>query len=104
MREYDPDFQPMSLDEAYLDITNYLASDAARDRNQTAEDVVRELRERICERTQLTASAGIAANGRLAKVGSSSLEKVSCACVVWLESSLWYRVLSLGMREENALL
>lgn len=54
----------MSLDEAYLDITDYLKSHPDR----TASEVVAELRQRITDRTQLTASAGIACNSMLAKV------------------------------------
>lgn len=71
---YDPHFCPMSLDEvrylkthiahmtcthqnsatkAYLDITNFLASTT-----KTPAEVVQEIRDRICEETGLTASAG----------------------------------------------
>ena len=66
-KEYDPNFAPMSLDEAYLDITNKLGDD---DTNVTAWDMVNEMRGKICERTGLTASAGIAPNCLLAKVCS----------------------------------
>ncbi|KAG2182457.1 hypothetical protein INT43_007387 [Umbelopsis isabellina] len=60
---YDPHFCPMSLDEAYLNITNFLASTT-----KTPAEVVQEIRDRICEETGLTASAGIAANKTLAKI------------------------------------
>jgi len=66
-KEYDPNFAPMSLDEAYLDITNKLGDE---DSNLTAWDLVNEMRAKICERTSLTASAGIAPNCLLAKVCS----------------------------------
>jgi DNA polymerase kappa len=65
-RAYDPNFLPMSLDEAYMDLTEYLE----RHPDQTAAEVVHELREKICEATRLTASAGIAPNTFLAKVCS----------------------------------
>ncbi|KAJ3039041.1 hypothetical protein HDV00_012667 [Rhizophlyctis rosea] len=63
---YDPNFSPMSLDEAYLDLTDYLQSHPER----TPEEVVQEIRSEIESRTKLTASAGIAANKMLAKVCS----------------------------------
>ena len=53
--------EPLSLDEAYLDVS-HLDSSAA--------SVAAEVRARICERTGLTASAGIAGNKFLAKVAS----------------------------------
>lgn len=63
---YDPNFTTMSLDEAYLDITDHLA---ALNPPRTATDVVCELRERICQATGgLTSSAGIAPNRMLAKI------------------------------------
>lgn len=65
-REYDPNFSPMSLDEAYLDLTDYLSTAGLTDPQTT----VAEIRAKIEERTQLTASAGIAPNARLAKVCS----------------------------------
>ncbi len=63
--DYDPEFSAASLDEAYLDITNFL--DARRDAGMemTASEAVEEMRRRIFESTQLTASAGIAPNGSL---------------------------------------
>ncbi|XP_050716765.1 DNA polymerase kappa-like [Eriocheir sinensis] len=76
--EYDPGFSPMSLDEAYLDITEYLQKNSSLyieeedgdNHEKLAQAVVNEMRRKIEERTQLTASAGIAANTRLAKVCS----------------------------------
>lgn len=53
--------EPVSLDEAYLDVSQ-LRSEAA--------SVASEIRERIREETELTASAGIAPNKFLAKIAS----------------------------------
>jgi DNA polymerase-4 len=53
--------EPLSLDEAYLDITHLNSSSAA---------VAREVRRQIREEILLTASAGIASNKFLAKVAS----------------------------------
>jgi len=67
-REYDPNFQAGSLDEAYLDLTPYLAN---RGGPEAAEEVVAELRRRVKERTGgLTCSAGIGPNSMLAKICS----------------------------------
>ncbi|XP_050045557.1 DNA polymerase kappa-like isoform X1 [Dermacentor andersoni] len=63
--QYDEDFTQVGLDEAYLDITEYMVN-----HNVEAEDVVQEMRQKIFDATQLTASAGIAANMFLAKVCS----------------------------------
>ena len=58
--DYDPQFSAASLDEAYLDLTDYLA---ANNRSATPCQVVQEMRDRIFQTTGLTASAGIAPNG-----------------------------------------
>uniref|UniRef100_H2ZFN6 DNA polymerase kappa n=1 Tax=Ciona savignyi TaxID=51511 RepID=H2ZFN6_CIOSA len=99
--EYDANFSGMSLDEAFLDITDHLQkrilydeeertfhyhhslavkqpqdsdSDLSRNVSETfgfsPEDVANELRFRIHQKTLLTASAGIAPNTMLAKIGS----------------------------------
>ncbi|CAG8494071.1 980_t:CDS:2 [Gigaspora margarita] len=62
---YDPDYTPMSLDEAYLDITKYLETT-----DKSPDNVVEQIRREIHEETKLTASAGIAANKLLAKICS----------------------------------
>ena len=56
--------EPLSLDEAYLDVTeNKKGIDSAQ-------EIAREIRKRIFEETGLTASAGISINKFLAKVAS----------------------------------
>src|SRR5262249_39451592 len=59
---YDPHFSPMSLDEAYLNITKYCT-----EHDMEPEDVVQRIRDEIFAETQLTASAGIAANKLLVR-------------------------------------
>ena len=59
--DYTPLVEPLSLDEAYLDVT---ASD------RYAWDIAKEIRARIFAETGLTASAGIASNKMLAKIAS----------------------------------
>lgn len=56
--------EPLSLDEAYLDVTHNLQGLAS------ATAVARRIREQIRERTELTASAGVAPAKFLAKIAS----------------------------------
>jgi DNA polymerase IV len=62
--EYTPLVEPLSLDEAYLDVTENLKGIAY------ATQVAREIRAKIREETHLTASAGISYNKFLAKMAS----------------------------------
>ena len=61
LRDVTPLVEPLSLDEAYLDVT-------ALDRY--AWDIAKEIRARIFAETRLTGSAGIAPNKMLAKIAS----------------------------------
>ena len=67
-REYDPNFDAVSLDEAFLDVTEYLALNGV-DANAAASAVRAKVRERT---GGLTCSAGVAPNRRLAKVCSDA--------------------------------
>ncbi|HSI02537.1 MAG TPA: DNA polymerase IV [Reyranella sp.] len=62
--EYTPLVEPLSLDEAYLDVTTNLKN------IPLASDIAREVRARILETTGLTASAGVSYNKFLAKLAS----------------------------------
>jgi len=62
--DYTPLIEPLSLDEAYLDVTENLKG------LPTAWATAREIRSRILEETGLTASAGISYNKFLAKLAS----------------------------------
>ncbi|ARV06999.1 DNA polymerase IV [Polaribacter sp. SA4-10] len=62
--EYTDLVEPLSLDEAYLDVTENKKG------NASANDIAREIRERIYEETGLRASAGISINKFIAKVAS----------------------------------
>lgn len=64
--EYDPRFESASIDEAYLNITEY-----CREHDLSPEDAVAQMRRQVHERTNITVSAGIAANGKLAKICSN---------------------------------
>jgi DNA polymerase-4 len=63
-REVTPLVEPLSLDEAYLDVTENAWGEAL------ATNVARRVKARILEDTRLTASAGVAPNKFLAKVAS----------------------------------
>lgn len=63
-REVTPLVEPLSLDEAYLDVTENCWQEPL------GVNVARRIKERIREKTQLTASAGVAPNKFLAKIAS----------------------------------
>jgi DNA polymerase IV len=64
LRDYTPLVEPLSLDEAYLDVTDNLRA------IPTAWETAKEMRARILAETKLTASAGISCNKFLAKLAS----------------------------------
>ncbi len=59
--EYTPLVEPLSLDEAYLDVSHH---------DRYAWTIAKEIRHKIYNTTGLTASAGIAPNKMLAKIAS----------------------------------
>lgn len=63
--DYDPKYESASIDEAYLNITEY-----CRDHDMDPKEAVQKLRREVFERTKITVSAGIAANAKLAKICS----------------------------------
>ncbi|MEE1961466.1 DNA polymerase IV [Allomuricauda taeanensis] len=62
--EYTDLVEPLSLDEAYLDVTENKVG------NPSATLIAKEIRQKIWDRTGLTASAGISINKFIAKVAS----------------------------------
>lgn len=64
LRSVTPLVEPLSLDEAYLDVTENSL------REPLAMEVAKYLKRRILEKTSLTASAGVAPNKFLAKIAS----------------------------------
>ena len=64
--EYDPRFESASIDEAYLNVTQY-----CQDHDMSAEDTVSQLRQEVADKTKITISAGIAANAKIAKIASN---------------------------------
>jgi DNA polymerase-4 len=61
LNEYSPLVEPLSLDEAYIDVTHH---------DRYAWTIAKEIRKKIYAVTQLRASAGIAPNKMLAKIAS----------------------------------
>jgi DNA polymerase IV len=74
-REYTPLVEPLSLDEAYLDVTEDLKGIGIATR------IAEEIRERIRAETGLTASAGVSYNKFLAKLASDQ-NKPDGLCVI----------------------
>ena len=66
LSDYDPRFESSSIDEAYLNITQY-----CRDSQIDPEEAVARLREEVANKTKITISAGIAANATIAKISSN---------------------------------
>ncbi len=62
--EYSDLVEPVSIDEAYLDVTENNFNEPL------ATNIAREIKEKIVQRTKLTASAGVSYNKFLAKIGS----------------------------------
>jgi DNA polymerase IV len=73
--DYTPLVQPLSLDEAYLDVTDNLKQEASATR------IAEEIRARIRADTGLTASAGVSYNKFLAKIASDQ-NKPDGLCVI----------------------
>ncbi|EST08520.1 DNA polymerase type-Y, HhH motif [Kalmanozyma brasiliensis GHG001] len=63
--QYDENLAKASLDEAYLDITEYIEQHGG-----TIDQIVQQLRDQVRSETQLTVSVGIAPNTMLAKISS----------------------------------
>ena len=62
--EYTPLVEPLSLDEAFLDVTTNHKN------NPSAVLIAKEIQKRIIQETSLTASAGVSVNKFLAKIAS----------------------------------
>jgi DNA polymerase-4 len=73
--DYTPHVEPLSLDEAYLDVTADLKGIGSATR------IAQEIRRRIRADTQLTASAGVSYNKFLAKLASDQ-NKPDGLCVI----------------------
>lgn len=61
--DYDPRFESASIDEAYLNITEYCQKN-----DIDPEEAVEQLRREVHEKTKVTISAGIAANAKIVSI------------------------------------
>ncbi|KIW30141.1 uncharacterized protein PV07_05910 [Cladophialophora immunda] len=66
LAEYDPRFESSSIDEAYLNITEYCTTN-----QMDPEAAIEQLRKDVHEKCKITISAGIAPNAKLAKICSN---------------------------------
>ncbi|KAH0848030.1 hypothetical protein AYO21_03606 [Fonsecaea monophora] len=66
LAEYDPRFESSSIDEAYLNITEYCHT-----HQMDPEAAIEQLRKEVHEKCKITVSAGIAPNAKLAKICSN---------------------------------
>ncbi|KAK5076894.1 hypothetical protein LTR64_005626 [Lithohypha guttulata] len=66
LAEYDPGFESSSIDEAYLNVTQY-----CEDHHLGPEDAVAQLRREVHQRCKITISAGVAPNAKIAKICSN---------------------------------
>ena len=69
LESFTPDVEPISIDEAFLDVTSSLHLFA-----RTKRELAELIQQRICDETQLTCSLGVAPSKMVAKV-ASDLEK-----------------------------
>ncbi|KAK7987276.1 DNA/RNA polymerase [Apiospora saccharicola] len=66
LANYDPRFESASIDEAYLNITEYCT-----EHNLTPDEAVQQMRDEVHAAAKITVSAGIAPNAKLAKICSN---------------------------------
>ena len=70
LRRFTDAVEPVSIDEAFLDVTGSRRLFASEGTPASGEDIARALKAAVRERTQLTASVGVATSKMLAKVAS----------------------------------
>ncbi len=87
---YTPLIQPLSLDEAYLDVTEKLTGPP------TAWSTAKEIRARILQETGLTASAGVSYNKFLAKLASGHRKPNGQFAVTPDMGAAWVETLPVG--------
>ena len=66
LAQYDPNFESSSIDEAYLNITEY-----CDEHDMGPEDAIQQMRNEIHDKCKITVSAGIAPNAKIAKICSN---------------------------------
>ena len=69
VEKYDPNYEQMGCDEAYIDLTSYCSEKKATTETEVIE-IVKQIKKEIYDATLLTCSCGIACNKTLAKICS----------------------------------
>lgn len=88
-KEYTDKVQMVSLDEAYLDVTNSPHCEGS------AILIAKEIKEKILQRTMLTASAGVSYNKMLAKIASDWRKPNGIYCIRPEDAKEFLKTLSL---------
>eukprot|EP01064_Diplonema_japonicum_P019688 TRINITY_DN28481_c0_g1_i1.p1 TRINITY_DN28481_c0_g1~~TRINITY_DN28481_c0_g1_i1.p1 ORF type:complete len:473 (+),score=76.61 TRINITY_DN28481_c0_g1_i1:54-1421(+) len=70
LKKYTKSLHHVSLDEAYLNITNKVTGNTEKQRQISAESVLKKMRQDIFKKTGLTASGGLGPNMMLAKLAA----------------------------------
>jgi DNA polymerase IV len=89
-KDYTPLVEPLSLDEAYLDVTDNLSG------VRTAWETAKEIRARILAETELTASAGVSCNKFLAKLASDQRKPNGQFAIMTDEAEAFVAALPIG--------
>jgi DNA polymerase kappa len=71
--KYDPNYTSFGLDEASMDVTEFLKYDPG-----SAEEIAAQIQREVTEATRLTISIGIAPNSRLAKIAADINKPNGC--------------------------
>jgi DNA polymerase kappa len=93
---YDPRFESSSIDEAYLNITEYCST-----YDITPEAAIAQLRAEVQEKCKITISAGIGSNAKIAKICSNKNKPNGQFCVPSDRTSIMAFMSSLPVRKVN---
>ncbi|KAJ6262285.1 hypothetical protein Dda_3092 [Drechslerella dactyloides] len=98
LARYDDRFEAASCDEAYLNITAYVAR-----HNVTPDAAVDRMRREVLEHAKITVSAGIAPNARLAKICSNQNKPNGQFRVVGERAEVMAFITALPVRKVNGI-
>jgi DNA polymerase kappa len=96
MATYDPRFESSSIDEAYLNITEYCST-----YDIGPEATIAQLRAEVQEKCKITISAGIACNAKVAKICSNKNKPNGQFCVPSDRNAVMAFMSSLPVRKVN---
>jgi DNA polymerase kappa len=96
LSDYDPRFESSSIDEAYLNITEYCDA-----HDISPEEAMQQLRKEVSEKCHITISAGIAPNAKIAKICSNRNKPNGLFCVPNDRAAVMSFMNSLPVRKVN---